>query len=903
VAAAAFLVLIGLPALLRLYVDRLWFDEVGYLTVFSTAIRTKVLLFVLVSVVTFGFIYLNLRFAQRHVSLHPVRLRTSASEEPLELAGMLQRLSLALALVFAGLSGMAATGRWLDVLKFFNTQPFNTADAVLNLDVAYYVFRLPVYEWALTLGTSVTIITGLALIAIYWARGDLVLLMPRRVMLDPAAGIHVGCVAAVVLILMALRLQYVSIPGLLFSASEQIQGGAGYTDIHARIPAFRIAAITALLGAAFVIYGAFRRRAVWHLALAAGAYALVTVVGTALVPAFVQNLVVAPTELKYEAPQLERHIAGTRRAWGLESVTVRDMEGDVELTLDDLRNNAPTLENVRLWDRDPLMQTFGQLQEIRTYYDFVNVDDDRYWIDGRYRQVLLSARELNPASLPTRNFINTHLTFTHGMGLTLSPVNQVTSEGLPVLFVKDLPPVTSVSINVTRPQIYFGELTSNYVVVNTRQAEFDYPAGDSAATTHYDGTAGIRLGGVVKRAVLAMQFGSAKLLLSRDASADSRVLFRREIVQRAQTVFPFLQLDNDPYLVIDEEGRLKWILDGYTSTSRYPYSLRAQDGMSYMRNSAKITIDAYDGTVYGYIVDAGDPIIKSLSGAFPGVLLPLDSMPADLRTHLRYPEDLFRLQTLIYARYHMTETRTFYNREDQWQIPTLDEGQGPARSPFLRHIVMRLPEEEAAEFILMTPYTPQGKDNLAAWIVARNDGARYGELVVYRFPRQSLVFGPRQVVNRINQDPEIAQQISLWDQRGSQVIRGQLLVIPVEASLIYVQPLYLRAEGGRIPELKRVVVAYQNTVVMEETLDRGLAMIFGGSTGVATRPAGAATTAPGATSTPSLDVRTTELLREVRQQYDRAIAAQRGGDWATYGEAMQEVGQLIRELASRIPPG
>ena len=493
---------------------------------------------------------------------------------------------------------------------------------------------------------------------------------------------------------------------------------------------------------------------------------------------------------------------------------------------------------MRLWDRDPLLLTFGQLQEIRTYYDFVSVDDDRYWIDGKYRQVLLSPRELNPASLPTRTFINEHLTFTHGMGLTLGPVNQVTPEGLPELFVKDLPPVSTGSLTVSRPQIYYGELAQDYVFTNTRQREFDHPSGEDNVYAAYTGTGGVQVGNLLRRLILAYQFGSSKILFSQDITNDSRVLYYRNVVARAAKALPFLQFDRDPYLVIGVDGTLRWILDAYTTSDRYPYAQRLADGTSYMRNSVKVVIDAYNGSLVAYVSAPTDPLIRTWARIFPGIFAPLDSMPADLRAHIRYPDDLYRIQTSLYTTYHMDAPEDFYHREDQWQIPVVAEANGNV--PFMRHIVMRLPEEAKAEYIYMVPFTPRGKDNLAAWMVARNDGDVYGKLRVYRLSRQSLVFGPQQIENRINQNTEVSRQVSLWDQGGSKVIRGDLLVIPINQSLLYVQPLYLQAEGGKIPELKRVVVAYQNQVVMQETLDGGLAELFGGSTGTRTEPAPAA---------------------------------------------------------------
>src|SRR2546422_1045205 len=531
-------------------------------------------------------------------------------------------------------------------------------------------------------------------------------------------------------------------------------------DLAYYVFSLRIAGVAAILGAVLVLAG-LRSKLLGRTALlAVGIYFGVSLLGVVIYPAVVQKLVVAPNELSKETPQLRRHIDATRRAWGLDSVLVRDLSGEARLTERDIQANRPTIDNVRLWDRDPLLQTFGQLQEIRTYYDFVSVDDDRYVVDGRYRQVMLSPRELNSASLPTRTFINERLTFTHGMGLTLGPVNEVTEEGLPVLFIKDLPPASAVSLAVKRPEIYFGELTDNWVFANTGQQEFDYPSGDENIFGTYKGSGGVVVGGLLRRLVLAAYFRSLKVLLSSDITSASRAMYIRNIRQRAHTALPFLLFDADPYMVIDGGGRLRWILDAYTATTRYPYAQPLSNGINYMRNSVKVVIDAYDGSVTAYQADSADPLVRTFAKIFPGIFHPLDSMPADLRAHLRYPEDLFHIQTELYGTYHMAEPDIFYHREDQWQKPVLSIA--PERpDPFLRHMVMRLPEEKQAEFILMVPFTPRGKDNLASWMVARNDGAHYGELVVYRFPKQSLVFGPTQIVNRINQDTEIARQIAL----------------------------------------------------------------------------------------------------------------------------------------------
>jgi uncharacterized protein len=883
-----------LPTLVQLAAEWPWFRALGYERVFATRLVGEVLLGAGIGAVAFAFLYLNLHLAQRGLVPNPLVVQFNAGAAPVDVTRLLRRLALPAALGLALLFGMGAAGSWLDVLQFLHRTPFGAPDPVFGRDLGYYVFTVPVVAAAIGLVTALTTFALLASVALYVLRRDVVVFQ-RHVTVEPSARLHLAVLIALLFLLVALRVYFIRLPGLLYSTTGPLVG-ASFADLHARLTGLRVAGLAAVASGALVLWGARSDRLARTTLLALGLYFGVSLLGVALYPAIVQRLIVAPNELVKETPQLAHHISATRRAWGLDRVVTRDLTGETRLTERDIRANRPTIDNVRLWDRDPLLQTFGQLQEIRTYYDFVSVDDDRYVIDGQYRQVLLSPRELNAASLPTRTFINERLTFTHGMGLTLGPVNQVTHEGLPVLFIKDLPPVSSVSLRVTRPQIYFGELTDPWVFARTRQREFDYPSGDENIFTNYEGTGGVRVGSLPRRLVLAAYFRSLKVLLSSDITSESRALYVRNIRQRARMALPFLFFDGDPYMVIDDGGRLRWILDAYTATSRYPYSQPLANGINYMRNSVKVVIDAFDGTVTAYLADPGDPLARTLAKVFPGIFQPLEAMSADLRAHLRYPEDLFRAQTDMYATYHMAEAESFYHREDQWQKPVLART-AEQRDPFVRHMVMRLPEERQAEFIFMVPFTPRGKDNLASWMVARNDGEHYGELVVYRFPKQSLVFGPAQIVNRINQDTEIARQVSLWDQRGSEVIRGNLLVIPIEESLIYVQPLYLRAEGGRIPELKRVVVAYQNRVVMEETLEAGLARLFGG----VVEPSAVAA-APGAAPRPG-DGRTADLARQAGESYRRAVEAQRVGDWARYGEELSRLGEVLRQLQAALGGG
>jgi len=884
---AAFAALFLFPTLNVLLTDWWWFREIGYQIVFTRELTTRWLVFLGVGVLTTGLLYVNLRAAQRGLVPYPVVLQFKQAAPHVDITAALRRLSLPVSLAVGLLAGFAATPAWDLVLQAIYQTKFGIADPVFARDIGFYVFTLPALSTAIGLLTTLVVLCLLLLIPLYWLRGDVVL-GPGRLMVEPAAGLHLAILLAALFLLTGLRLWQVEIPSLLYSTTGPLVG-ASYTDVHARLPALRLTAVLAVLVAIAVLIGAARRQVALYGALAIGAYVAVAFIGRGLFPLAMQKFVVAPTELTRETPYLQHHIVATRQAWGLDSVETRELGGGRDLTLADIQANAPTIENVRLWDRDPLLLTFGQLQEIRTYYDFVSVDDDRYWIDGKYRQVLLSPRELNAASLPTRTFINEHLTFTHGMGLTLGPVNQVTSEGLPVLFVKDLPPVSTVSLKITRPQIYYGELANEYVVVGTRQREFDHPEGETNVYAAYRGTGGVRVGGLVRRTLLAARFGSSKLLLSQDITGDSRVLYYRDIRDRAEKALPFLQFDRDPYLVIAADGTLKWILDGYTTSDGYPYAQRLRDGTTYMRNSVKLVIDAYDGSLKAYLSAPTDPVIRTWARIFPGIFAPLDSMPADLRAHLRYPDEIYRIQTSLYTTYHMDEPDDFYHREDQWQIPTVAESTGAV--PFMRHIVMRLPEESKAEFIYMVPFTPRGKDNLAAWMVARNDGDVYGKLRVYRLSRQSLVYGPQQIENRINQDTEISRQISLWDQRGSAVIRGDLLVIPIEESLLYVQPLYLQAQGGRIPELKRVVVAYQNRVVMQETLEGGLTELFGGSTRPRNQPA-----PPVAAGAAPADTSFRALVAEAERAYEAALDAQRAIDWARYGEEFRRLGEVLEKL-------
>jgi uncharacterized membrane protein (UPF0182 family) len=791
-------------------------------------------------------------------------------------------------LLIAFLTGLIASTGWADILKFLAATPFGQTDPLFGRDVAFYVFSLPVYFLILGLIKLLIAISLVGCGLTYFLQGKF------TKSIDPKARIHMGILIFLLLAAFAGS-AYFSRFDLLTNQAGTVFGAA-FTDANIMVPILRISVfvygLAAVLGLFYGISGK-----IFPLLGAITLTILISLASTSI-PSVFQKLVVAPNELVKETPFIKNNIEATRQAYGLDKIEEREIAADKSITAADIAANNLTIKNVRLWDRAPLLSTFSQIQEIRTYYEFASVDNDRYTIDGEVRQIMLSPRELASGSLPNKNWINERLTFTHGYGVAGGPVNLVTPEGLPVLFVKDLPPKSEVKeLAITRPEIYFGEILNDYVITKTESKEFDYPKGEENVYTTYAGKGGVELNSLFRRLFYAFRFGSLKMLLSGDINAESRILYHRNIKERVAKIAPFLTYDKDPYLVV-AAGSLYWITDAYTSTDRYPYSQPLSfngDKVNYIRNSVKVVVNAYDGTVNFYQSDPDDPIIKTYAKIFPKIFRPLSEIPVELIPHLRYPEDIFSLQTAVYTTYHMDDPQIFYNKEDQWEIPELArEGEsetgiaGSVMTP--RHMIMKLPGEKQEEYILMLPFTPRAKDNLSAWMVARNDGEQYGKLVVYRFPKDKLIFGPKQIIGRINQDAEVSREITLWDQRGSQVIQGPLLVIPIEESLLYVRPLYLKADAGKIPELKRVIVAYENKIAMEETLEAGLAKIFGMKTDQTKL-----IKEPSTVVTP-VDAGAENLLQLATEAYDSALRAQKDGDWARYGEEIKKLGEILNKL-------
>jgi uncharacterized membrane protein (UPF0182 family) len=794
---------------------------------------------------------------------------------------------------------IAAAPRWMDFLRFFNQVPFDVRDPIFDRDVGFYVFTLPVYHfiqgWLIT-----TLLMTLIGVLIVYVFAQLHNLREGEIIVLPHVRLHVSALGALLFIVIAWGHRLATF--VLLYSPRGVAFGASYTDVHAELPALQAMFWLALIIAATLLANVVLRR-LWLPVIGVAVWMVVGLVIISVVPGFMQRYIVEPNELDREAPYIENNIQFTRQAYGLDNVDERDF-GQVEpLDVEALQGHRPTLQNVRLWDYRPLSQTYRQIQEIRLYYGFTDLDIDRYWIDGEYRQVILAARELDQSQLQSVTWVNQHLQFTHGYGVVMNPVNEVTGEGLPQLWIKDLPPESSVPLTIDRPEVYYGELTDNYIFVRTGIEEFDYPRGEENVYTFYEGAGGVPLNSYVKRLAYAFRLADANVLLSEYIDGNSRLMFKRSLQERVREVAPFLRYDQDPYLVI-MDGHLYWVQDAYTVSGRYPYAEPVSGDINYMRNAVKVVIDAYNGSMTFYITDPADPLVQTYAAIFPGVFTSQDAMPASLREHLRYPEGLFNVQSIMYQTYHMRDVNVFYNKEDQWNVPVgVVSGQEQPVEPY--YVIIRLPDETQEEFMLIQPFTPATKDNLIAWMAGRSDGENYGQLVLYRFPKQELIFGPRQIEARIDQDPEISAQLSLWSQRGSQVIRGNLLVIPMGQSLLYLEPLYLQAESGQIPELKRVILASGERVVMTETLTEGLVRLFGAGAGDVTSTA-SATSAEEETPQASpvvvgefssdLAQQIYDLARQADEHYTAAQEALGIGDWATYGAELDAMEEVLNQL-------
>ena len=803
------------------YFNWIWFAHHEFDSVFWTIVFSQWGFGLVAGVLFFTFTCFPLKRMYDHSSHIPVLLSDSVRRElPLLdlIASNLRKLMFFGPLVLAVMTGLIIGQKWEIVQLYAKAVPFGSADPIFGNDYSFYLFTLPFLNLGKSILWEAFVVLGIGTGIIFFLK-QFIYLGPNGIVMQVEARRPLSSLVFYFLILMAMEFHLQRYDLLL--EGNGVVTGIGFADYYGQLPILNTMSWLSLAGAGLSFFIA-TGRGVKKVVLALTGIGVIYFAGS-FYPKILQNFVVNPNELIKETPFIEHTIAGSLKAYGLDTTESKRLTGAESLNAESIQANSLTIENIRLWDQEPLLDTLGQIQEIRTYYQFNSVDNDRYTIDGKYRQTLLSPRELQSENLPNRTWINEHLTFTHGYGVSLSPVNQITPQGMPVLFIKDIPPQSNVDLKVEQPEIYFGELSNDHVFVNTGTKEFDYPEGEKNVYKNYEGSGGFPVDSFIRKLLLAARFKTLKILFSQDIKSESRVLMYRNITERVLQVVPFLRLDSDPYLVVTE-GKMKWIYDAYTVSDQFPYSQTIPRFGNYVRNSVKIVIDAYEGSMQFYITDPNDPVILTWKNIFPKLFKDLSEMPEDLRSHIRYPSDLFTIQAFIYATYHMKTPQVFYNKEDQWEIPEIDN---KMMEPY--YTIMKLPGNTKEEYILMLPFTPRGKSNLSAWMVAQSDGENYGQLVAYTFPKQKLIYGPNQIVARINQDAEVSRQISLWDQRGSKVIQGTMLVIPIEESLIYVRPLYLKADAGKIPELKRVIVGYEDRIAMESTLEKALAEIFGES--------------------------------------------------------------------------
>ncbi len=939
VAAALFLVLVSLRGIAGFYTDYLWFDELALTSVWRSVLGVKFALGVIFTLLFFALLWANLAIADLIApTFRPLGPEEQMIERYHEAVG--QRAGLvrvAVAAAFALIAGPGASGQWGAWTLFRNHVPFEARDALFQKDLGFFVFQLPfakfVVDWLFASLVIVAIITAVA----HYLNGGIRFQTPMQ-KVTPQVKAHLSVLMAVLAILKAVN-YYLEKYELVYSTRGVVQG-AGYTDVKAQLPAMQLLLGISLIAAALFIYNIFRRG--WVLpVIALGLWAMVSVVVGAAIPAAVQQFRVQPTESTKELPYIDRNIKATKAAFGLRDVQMNDFAANNAVTNADLANNRSTIENVRLWDPDPtiLQETYNRLQQIRNFYRFNDVDVDRYVAEGgRVRQQLISARELNIDGIPSPSWVNQHLVYTHGYGAVLTPSSAVEPDGKPALQLKDLPPSGTPSI--AQPAIYYGQVMSGYAIVNTKQREIDYAEADGTNhTTTYNGGGGVKIDSFVRKAALSLRFGDINPLISSFVTSESRAIYVRDIDERVRKAAPFLRFDSDPYPII-YQGKIQWIYDAYTATSRFPYSqsadtsrLRPSSGLNanlnYVRNSVKVVIDSYTGKMTYYVVDQSDPIIKAWRNAFPKLFTDGIDIDPELRRHFRYPEDMFRIQTNMFGRYHISNAGDFYNNTDAWdiaQMPGAVRNAAPlvpatnaagvptaAREPRMDpyYLLMRLPDETTEDFLLLQPFVPRSSDDsvkvLSAFMVAKSDPGNYGQLEAFVMPRTRQVDGPALVNSRINQQPEVSEQITLLSTAGSNVRLGNLLLIPIEQSLLYIRPLYVEAEGTPLPQLKKVIVVYGDRVVMRDSLREAITTLFPGSSpttleqqglGVTAPPPGQTTVPPpGGTTTPPLPTSINDLLTEATARFTAAEEALKAGDLATYQRATNDAKDLVRRAS------
>ncbi len=904
-----FLIINSFTNIVEFITNYLWFKEVGYTQTFFTKIKAQIMIGIPIFIILSILLYIFIK-----------KLKKKYDDET-EIIVVNKKFNLTIKLISAGASLLITLNiistMWFEILQYINGVEFGATDPIFNNDVSFYVFKLPLIN---TIVSSIISILFLLTVIIILFNGFLALKDSIKNVSEKFEDIQqfprkqidlnnilnkkfveriinqLSIIGVFLFLLLAVRYVLRSYD-LLYSRLGRVFG-AGYTDINVTLNLYRILAVGCVLAAITFFIGARKRNLKTALAVPA-ALIIISIAGTGVAGA-VEKFVVEPDQLSKETKYMQYSIKSTQNAYSLNNVKTIQFPANNNLTIEDLQNNPEVIDNIRINDQEPLIQVYNQLQGIRPYYVFNDVDVDRYVIDGDYKQVFLSARELDQDRLneQARTWVNQYLKYTHGFGITVSTVNNVTPQGQPEILVKNIPPTTETDFNIQRPEIYFGEKTNNYVIVNTDEMEFDYPSGADNVETIYEGKAGINLS-FFNRLMFSIRKGSYRMMISNNIDSNSKILINRNIMQRVTEIAPFMYYDPDAYIVVNQDdGKLYWIIEGFTVSNRFPYSQPTDifiKGMSvnYIRNSVKVVIDAYDGTIDFYVADENDPIIKTYDKIFTDLLKPIDEMPEGIRKHIRYSRAFFDVQSDMYRLYHIENVTVFFGREDYWDLANekyMGGGEVPAGSSYL---MFKLPGEENVEFLLTNQYTPQNKDNMIALLAARNDGENYGELVLYEFPKTKVIPGPNMIETKIDQDTNISSQLTLWSQLGSDVLRGNTLVIPIEESLLYVEPIYLKSDtDSNFPEMKMVVVSYGDKILMEPTLDTAINRLFG-----------ITEQEPGRPQVPDEeydDTNINDLIIKANEVFNDANEASQNGNWAEYGRKINELERLLNQLNALI---
>ena len=902
-------ILATLSTIVTFTIDYKWFSELGYTQIFLKEILTKLKVGLPIFIILTGLLFIYFK------ALKGIYNKKMLEIESDRVSKRYNKWILLFSTVLSAILSLLITNNlWYRILEYSNSTSFNVKDPIFSKDMSFYIFKLPLLEQIYSVGVMSLFI--IAFVTIVFFVGMFLMKGQARVIEDFKAGRisvryiydeminlaskQIGIMLGILFLLIAFS--FVLKTYTLLYSPRGVAYGASYTDLHVTLWMYRISVVVAIVSAVLVVIAGFRKRV--KLALLGPVVLIgVSILGN-LLGLGMEAFIVSPNQLTKEEPYILDNIKYTQLAYGLDKIEEKDFPAEQNITAKSLADNQTTIENIPINDRMPTLSMYNSLQGFRRYYQFKNIDVDRYMIDGKYTQVFLSARELNQEKIDDRSktWVNKHLKYTHGYGLAVSPTNKVNEVGQPELIVKNIPPQTDTELKIEEPRIYYGELTDDYIITNTKTKEFDYPEGDNNQEVLYEGDAGIPLN-FFNKILFAINQGSPRILLSNDITKDSKIHIDRNIADRVEKIAPFLEYDKDPYLVIDE-GRLYWVIDAFTISNRYAYSepMDEQNKHNYIRNSVKVVVDAYNGDTDFYQVDSEDPIATTYGKIYPGLLKDISEMPEGIKNNIRYSQAMFDIQSDVYRTYHMENPTVFYNKEDVWQVANEKQSEKEEDKKIdSGYIIMKLPEREKEEFVLMVPYTPREKDNMVSWLAALNDGEDYGKLIVYKFPKQKLVYGPMQIEKRIDQDTEISKELTLLDQQGSNVIRGSLLTIPIDDSLMFVEPIYLNSTGEErnLPEVKRVIVAYGDKIVMRESLQDSLNEVFGLQKQEDKSPQDKPDEKEeGSTSAADVNV-DGNLVRKANELFNNAEQAQKDGNWSEYGKFLDELKTTLKQLQEK----